>query len=146
MMAELKTKPTTVDPADFIATVEPPGKRADAEVLDGIFRRATGVDPYMWGGTILGYGSYHYRYASGHEGDAPRVGFSPRKAKHSLYLLGCGGEGADARFEEYLARLGKHSRAVACLYVNKLADIDLSVLEEMVALSWNQSFKDWPES
>lgn len=145
-MAELKTQATEVDPADFIASVEPAGKRSDAEVLYGIFRRATGVAPYMWGASIVGYGSYHYRYASGHQGDAPRVGFSPRKAKHSLYLLGCGGEGADARFEEYLTRLGKHSRAVACLYVNKLADIDLTVLEEMVELSWNQSFKDWPES
>ena len=145
-MAELNTRATAIDPADFIAAVEPGGKRADAEILDGIFRRATGVVPYMWGASIVGYGSYHYRYASGHEGDAPRVGFSPRKAKHSLYLLGCGGEGADARFEEYLARLGKHSRAIACLYVNKLADIDLTVLEKMVELSWNQSFKDWPES
>lgn len=143
-MAETKTKFTAADPAAFIDAVDPPAKRADAEVLEALFRRATGEAAKMWGPTIVGYGSYHYRYASGHEGHAPRVGFSPRKAKHSLYLLGCGGEGSDERFEALLTRLGKHSRAVACLYVNKLADIDLDVLEEMVALSWKQSFVDWP--
>ena len=145
-MAETKTTPTEVSPDAFIAAVEPAAKRADAEVLEALFRRVTREAPRMWGPSIVGYGSYHYRYASGHEGNAPRVGFSPRKARHSLYLLGCGGEDADARFEALLARLGKHSRAVACLYVNKLADIDLAVLEQMVALSWKQSFEDWPES
>lgn len=145
-MAELKTHATAVDPNDFIAAVEPAAKRADAEVLDAIFRRATGVAPYMWGASIVGYGSYHYRYASGHEGDAPRVGFSPRKAKHSIYVLNCEGEESGALFAPLLARLGKHSRSVACLYVNKLADIDLAVLEQMVTLSWNQSLKNWPEN
>lgn len=144
-MAELKTHSTEVDPRAFIAAVEPPAKRADAEVLDALFRRVTGQQPKMWGPTIIGYGSYHYRYASGHGGRACRVGFSPRKAKHSLYLLGCADEASNSMFEPLLARLGKHSRAVACLYVNKLADIDLAVLEEMVTLSWNQSFVDWPE-
>lgn len=145
-MAELKTHATTADPAEFIAAVEPPAKRADAEVLDALFRRATGERAKMWGPSIVGYGSYHYRYASGHEGRACRVGFSPRKAKHSIYVLGCGGEASITRFEPLLARLGKHSRSVACLYVNKLADIDLGVLEEMVRLSWRSSFEDWPES
>lgn len=145
-MAETKTKPTAVEPTTFIAAVEPPARRADAEVLDALFSRVTGQPARMWGPTIIGYGSYHYRYASGHEGRACRVGFSPRKAKHSLYLLGCGGEAETARFTQLLARLGKHSRAVACLYVNKLADIDLAVLEDMVALSWAQSFEDWPDS
>lgn len=144
-MAETKTRPTEVTPADFIAAVEPAAKRADAEVLDAMFRRVSGEPPRMWGPSIVGYGSYHYRYASGHEGRAPRIGFSPRKAKHSLYLHGCGGEGENAEFEALLARLGKHNRAVACLYVNKLADIDLAVLEEMAALSLRQSFVDWPE-
>ena len=145
-MAEIKTKPTEVDPDDYIAAVEPAAKRADAEVLDALFRRVTGEPPRMWGPSIVGYGSYHYRYASGHEGRAPRVGFSPRTAKHSLYLLGCDGGGTNERFEALLGRLGKHSRGVGCLYVNKLADVDLAVLEEMAALSWTQSFEDWPES
>ena len=144
-MAETKTKPTEVAPEDFIAAVEPAAKRTDAEVLDALFRRVTGETPRMWGPSIIGYGSYHYRYASGHEGRAPRVGFSPRKAKHSLYVLSCGDAEENARFAPLLARLGKHTRSVACLYVNKLADIDLAVLEEMAAMSWTQSFADWPE-
>lgn len=132
-------------PEDFLAAVEPPAKREDAAALDTLFSRATGVDPKMWGPSIVGYGSYRYRYASGHEGRSPRVGFSPRKAKHSLYLIGCDGKDATPEFEALLVRLGKHQRSVACLYVNKLADIDLAVLEDMVALSWTQSFADWPE-
>lgn len=144
-MAEAKTKVTPVDPASFIAAVEPVTKRTDAEILDALFRRVTGRQAKMWGPSIIGYGSYHYRYASGHEGDAPRVGFSPRKAKHSIYVLGCGDEASNAKFAPLLARLGKHKVSVACLYVNKLADIDLAVLEEMAALSWKQSFADWPE-
>lgn len=145
-MAEVKTHATQVDPADFIAAVEPAAKRADAVVLDKLFRRVTGQQPKMWGPTIIGYGSYHYRYDSGHEGRAARVGFSPRKAKHSLYLLGCDGGATNARFQDLLGRLGKHSRGASCLYVNKLADIDIAVLEEMIELSWRSSFADWPES
>ena len=141
-MAETKTKPTEVTPESFIEAVDHPGKRADGKVLDALFRKVTGLEPRMWGPTIVGYGQYHYRYDSGHEGDICRVGFSPRKAKHSLYLLGCGGE--DGEMESLLARLGKHSRGKGCLYVNKLADIDLGVLEEMVERSWSQSFADYP--
>jgi hypothetical protein len=142
-MPETKTKPTEVTAESFIEGVDHPDKRADGKVLDALFRKVTGLEPRMWGPTIVGYGQYHYRYDSGHEGDICRVGFSPRKAKHSLYLLGCGGE--DAEMEALLARLGKHSRGKGCLYVNKLADIDLGVLEEMVALSWKRSFETYPE-
>jgi hypothetical protein len=142
-MAETKTKPTQVGVEDFIAAVEPAGRREDGAVLDALFRKVTGLTPEMWGPTIVGYGQYHYRYASGHEGDMCRAGFSPRKAKHSLYLLGCGGK--DEQMEALLARLGKHSRGVGCLYVNKLADIDLAVLEEMIALGWSRSFERYPE-
>jgi hypothetical protein len=142
-MAELKTRPTQASVEDFIDNVESAGKREDAAVLDALFRKVTGVGPEMWGPSIIGYGEYHYRYATGHEGDMCRAGFSPRKAKHSLYLLGCGGE--DEAMEMLLARLGKHSRGKGCLYVNKLADIDLGVLEEMIALSWQQSFERYPE-
>lgn len=144
-MAELKTHATDVDPADFIAAVEPPAKRADAEVLDAMFHRVTGQPPKMWGPSIVGYGSYHYRYASGHEGRACRMGFSPRKASHSLYILDCAGGTADETAQALLERLGKHKRAVACLYVNKLADIDLRVLEELAIESWRASFDRWPD-
>jgi hypothetical protein len=143
-MAENKTKPTTVSAEVFIEAVEHPGKREDAKVLDTLFRKVTGEEPQMWGPTIVGYGEYHYRYDSGHEGDMCRAGFSPRKAKHSLYLLGCGDEQGNAAFASLLDRLGKHSRGKGCLYVNKLADIDLGVLEEMIALSWKNSFERYP--
>lgn len=143
-MAENKTKPTGTTAESFIEAVDHPGKREDARVLDALFRKATGTAPRMWGPTIVGYGEYHYRYASGHEGDMCRVGFSPRNAKHSLYLLGCGDEEADAKFAPLLARLGKYARGKSCLYVNKLADIDLGVLEQMVALSWKDSFERYP--
>ena len=142
-MAETKTRPTQVSVEDFIAGVEPASKRADAPVLDALFRKVTGEAPRMWGPSIIGYGQYHYRYESGHEGDMCRAGFSPRKAKHSLYILGCGGE--DEEMEALLARLGKHSRGAGCLYVNKLADIDLGVLEQMIALGWKRSFERYPD-
>jgi len=141
-MAENKTKPTRASAEAFIAAVEHDGKRADAKVLDALFRKVTGEEPVMWGPTIVGYGRYHYRYDSGHEGDMCRAGFSPRKARHSLYLLGCGEQ--DAGMEALLQRLGKYSRGVGCLYVNRLADIDLGVLEQMVALAWRNSFERYP--
>lgn len=143
-MAETKTKPTEVTPESFIEAVDHPGKREEGKVLEALFRKVTGETPRMWGPTIVGYGQYHYRYDSGHEGDICRVGFSPRKAKHSLYLM-CGSPKEEAQFAPLLARLGKHSRGKGCLYVNKLADIDLAVLEEMVALSWKNSFEKYPE-
>ena len=146
VVAETKTKPTVVRADDFIDAVEPPAKREDGKVLDALFRKVTGEPAVMWGPTIVGYGQYHYKYASGHEGDMCRVGFSPRKAKHSLYLV-CTCDGPDGgQFEALLGRLGKHSRGNGgCLYVNKLADIDLAVLEEMIALGWQKSFEIYPD-
>lgn len=144
-MAEIKTKPTEVTVADYIAAVEPPAKQADAEVLDALFRKVTGAPAKMWGPSIVGYGRYHYKYASGHQGDMCRVGFSPRKAKHSLYVV-CTCDGPQGeRVKDLLGRLGKHSLGNGgCLYVNKLADIDLGVLEQLVELGWKTSFENWP--
>lgn len=144
-MAELKTQVTGAKPAQFLAAVDLAAKRDDGLILDAMFRRVTGQSPQMWGPTIVGYGRYHYTYASGHEGDACRVGFSPRKAKHSLYIMACGDDGEEAAFAPLLARLGKHARGKACLYINKLADIDLGVLEEMIALGWRRSLERWPD-
>ena len=145
-MAEAKTQITDVDPADFIAAVEPAAKREDAQVLDALFRRVTGETPKMWGPSIIGYGSYHYKYDSGREGDMCRTGFSPRKAKHSIYLMGryCDEE-TGLRCDELMERLGKHSTGASCLYVNKLADIDLDVLEQLVRLSWDAMNRRYPE-
>jgi len=144
-MAETKTRPTQVSVEDYLADVEPASKREDGRMLDALFRKVTGAEPRMWGPSIVGYGEYHYRYESGHEGDMCRAGFSPRKAKHSLYLsCSCDGE-EDLAFTALLARLGKHARGSGgCLYVNKLADIDLGVLEEMIAMSWRSSFEQYP--
>ena len=144
-MAETKTKPTEITAESFIDTVDHPGKREDAKVLDALFRKVTGEAPRMWGPTIVGYGQYHYRYDSGHEGDICRVGFSPRKARHSLYVsCSCNGE-EDPAFSALLERMGKHSRGNGgCVYVNKLADIDLGVLEQMIAMGWKRSFENWP--
>ena len=144
-MAETKTKPTEITAESFIDTVDHPGKREDAKVLDALFRKVTGEAPRMWGPTIVGYGQYHYRYDSGHEGDICRVGFSPRKARHSLYVsCSCDGE-EDPAFSALLERMGKHSRGNGgCLYVNKLADIDLGVLEQMIAMGWKRSFENYP--
>ena len=129
-MAENTTKPTDVDPAAFVAAVEHPTRRADAEVLLELMGRVTGYPPKMWGPTIVGFGRYHYRYDSGREGDFLITGFSPRKANLVVYLL----PGYDDLGDE-LAVLGKHRMGKSCLYINKLADVDLAVLERMVERS-----------
>lgn len=130
--SELKTKATAVSVADFIAAIPDPRRREEAEVLDALHRRVTGLEPKMWGPSIIGYGSYDYTYASGHSGTSARAGFSPRKAALVFYLMGDEEAEADALF----AQLGKHSRGKACLYIKKLADVDLAVLERLVGLSW----------
>lgn len=122
-MAETKTRPTQVSVDAFIAAVEKPGRRADALVVRDMMERVTGEPASMWGATIVGFGSYHYRYDSGHEGDACRVGFSPRSANMVLYV------GGFPEYDKLLGRLGKHKRSKACLYLTSLADVDLQVLE-----------------
>lgn len=126
-MAENKTQITPVDPMDFIAAVEHLTRRADAEVLVEMMRRVTGCEPKMWGPTIIGFGRYHYKYDSGREGDFLMTGFSPRKANLVVYTM----PGYED-LEEMLARLGKHKIGKSCLYINKLADVDLGVLEEII--------------
>lgn len=141
-----KTIATDADVAAFIATVEPQAKRDDAAVLLDIYGRVTGLPPKMWGPSIIGYGSYDYTYDSGHSGTACRAGFSPRKAKHSLYLMAgpCDAETA-ATQDALLARLGKWSMGKACLYINRLDQVDLDVLEQLVALNWDAMHRMFPE-
>ncbi len=145
-MAEAKTQITDVNPADFIAAVEPDKKREEAKVLDALFRKVTGENPQMWGPSIIGYGAYRTTYASGRDVHWMRAGFSPRKAKHSLYLMGgyCDDVAAKRR-EELLAKLGKHSTGKSCLYINKLADVDMGVLEQMIAADWEAMQRVYPE-
>jgi hypothetical protein len=125
------TRPTDVDPAAFLAAVEHPTRRADGQALLELMNEVTGEAPRMWGPSIVGYGSYPYRYDSGRAGDFLRIGFSPRKAALSLYGL----QDAPAA-TALLARLGKHRSGVGCLYVTKLADVDAAVLRELVELGW----------
>lgn len=134
-----KTTATEASVKDFLASVEPERKRQDAEALDALFQRVTGFQPRMWGPTIVGYGQYHYRYATGREGDFLATGFSPRKASLSIYIMPGYGD-----FGDLLARLGKHKTGKSCLYVNKLADIDLSVLEELIAAGLRDLNTHWP--
>ena len=146
-MAEAKTVITDVAVEAFLASVEPPAKREDALVLDALFRRVTGEAPKMWGPNIIGYGEYRTTYESGRNVHWMRTGFSPRKAKHSLYLMGgyCDDITAAHRAEA-MQRLGKHSTGKSCLYVNKLADIDLAVLEEIIAEDWQTMLRLFPAS
>ena len=140
MAYEAKTKPTDVSVADFIAAVENPKRRADAETLCALFEEISGEPPVMWGPSIIGFGRYHYRYASGHEGDAPRLGFSPRKAQTVVYILpGFSG------WEAFVARLGKVKTSVACLYINRLDQIDMAVLRELAAASLVEMRELYPE-
>ena len=141
---EAKTKATEVSVADYIAALPEPRRRDEAEALDALHRRVTGLAPKMWGPTMIGYGRYRYKYASGHEGEAMRGGFSPRKAALTVYLMGHYGEHqpqADALF----ARLGKHKMTKSCLYINKLADVDLELLEGLVRLSWETMNARYPD-
>ncbi len=139
MAKENKTKPETKSVAAFLAEVEPAGRADEGRVLADLFTRASGQEPVMWGPSIIGFGTHHYRYESGHEGDSPRVGFSPRKAKLVCYLK-LDSVGATP----LLARLGKHGTGKGCLYINKLSDIDLSVLEELVADSYQAMAEAYP--
>ena len=145
-MSEAKTQITDVDPAQFIAAVEPQAKRDDALVLDEMFRKVTGQAPQMWGPSIIGYGQYHTIYASGCDVHWMRAGFSPRKAKHSLYLMGgyCDDMAASRR-DELLAKLGKYKTGKSCLYINKLADVDLAILEQLIAADWEAMLRIYPE-
>ena len=134
-MAEPKTRPTDVPVADFIAAVENPRRRADAEVMQALLTEVTGVAPVMWGPSIVGYGSY-----KGPTGDWPRIGFSPRKAQLVLYLMG----DFDAR-EALISRLGKVSTKGGCLYINRLDAVDEAVLRELVAASLAHMRAKYPD-
>ena len=124
-MAQNKTKPTKLSVAAFIDALTDQSRRADAKALVKLMQKAAGEKPKMWGASIIGFGSYHYTYDSGREGDMPLIAFSPRKAATVLYGL------SDA--EALLPKLGKHTRGKGCVYIKKLADVDQKVLETMAA-------------
>ena len=130
-MAEIETTPTDDGPRAFLASIEHDTRRSDGLALLQMMSEETGEAPRMWGPSIVGFGSYHYVYESGREGDAARVGFSPRKASLSLYGLTSAPES-----EALLARLGKYKVGKSCLYVNKLADVDEDVLRELIRVGF----------
>jgi hypothetical protein len=129
-MAENKTKPTQQSVAAFIDALADPVKCADTRALVKLMQRLTGEKPWMWGPSIIGFGSYHYTHGSGREGDMPVACFSPRKAAIVLYgLMGTSGS------EKLIAKLGKYTTGKGCLYIKKLADVDLKVLEDLIVKS-----------
>ena len=126
-MADIKTKPTEVKVEDFLNAVEPEWKRDDAFVVLELMEKITGEKAVMWGPSIVGFGKYHYKYESGREGDMPIAAFSPRKSALVVYLLrGFEGE------KNLLENLGKYKISKACLYINKLSDVNLTVLEQLI--------------
>ena len=138
-MSENKTKATPEDVETFIASVTHPTRAADAQALDQLFRETTGWQPCMWGPSIIGYGQYHYTYDSRRAGDFLATGFSPRKANLSVYIMP-----GYADFGDILARLGKHKIGKSCLYISKLADVDMAVLEELVQAGLKDLAAKWP--
>jgi hypothetical protein len=130
-LATNKTVETDASVGDFLDSVENDVRRTDAMVVLDIMKRVTGLPPKMWGPSMIGFGRYHYRYDSGREGDMMRIGFSPRKANLALYVIA-----RDGRCEDLISRLGKHRSGVSCLYVNRLSDVNLEVLEELIEASW----------
>lgn len=130
-MAKNKTTETENNVEDFIKSfVEDEIKRNDAFELINIMTKITHFEPKMWGSSIIGFGHYHYKYESGHEGTAPLVGFSPRKAAISLYIYT-----SPENKEELLSKLGKHKASKGCIYIKKLADIDVEILKNMITIS-----------
>lgn len=126
-MAKNITTQTSINVDDFINTVKDETKRKDSFSLINLIKKQTGLEPKMWGPSIVGFGSYHYKYGSGHEGDSPLIGFSPRASAITLYL-----SGQFEKREELLKKLGKHKTDKGCIYVKKLEDINIEILQKMI--------------
>ena len=138
-MTELKTKPTKKSVEQFLKKIEHLTKREDSIKILELMKEVTKEKPVMWGDSIVGFGSYHYKYASGHEGDWPIVGFSPRKQNLTIYIM----PGFDD-YEEILKNLGKFKTGKSCLYINKLKDIDTQSLKNLISESVKYMKKQYP--
>ncbi len=138
--SENKTQPTDIDPEAFITAIEHPVRRADAEVLLEMMQRLSGEEPRMWGETMIGFGTYHYKYATGREGDSMRTGFAPRKSGQVIYIMP-----GYTNHTLILDRLGKFKEGKSCLYITKLADVDLAVLEELVQAGLDDMARKYPK-
>lgn len=139
MAKENQTRPTLASVLAYLNTIEDPARRKDCETIGALMQNTTGFEPVMWGPAIIGFGSYHYKYDSGREGDAPLAGFSSRKGDLTLYVL----SGAPQQ-EALLARLGKHKASKACVYIKRASDIDLEVLAELIRAAIAETRKRYP--
>ena len=135
-MASPKTIPTTQDVINYINDLPDQRRRDEGFLLLELYKKITKLEPRMWGPSIIGFGSYHYKYESGHEGNAALLAYSPRKQRLVLYVL----NNFDNQ-EDLLQKLGKHKTGKVCLYINKLADVDLVVLKKIVEASWQKASK-----
>lgn len=126
-MAKNKTVETTANVTDFIENINDAAKREDCHQIAALIRAQTGLEPKMWGSSIIGFGSYHYKYESGHEGDAPLIAFSPRSNAIVLYMAS-----HFATKDELLRGLGKHKTGVGCIYIKRLGDINTDILKKMI--------------
>lgn len=133
-MANNKTKPTAISVNTYLRSVSEK-RKSEAKAIIDIMQGVSGQPPVMWGPSIIGFGTRHYKYASGREGDIPRIGFSPRKASLTVYFYEGFGE-----YQDQLKVLGKYKSSVSCLYINKLIDIDLDILSQMVSSSYKKKF------
>ena len=138
-MAELKTKQTEASVEEYLDTIEDPRRRADCAAISALMRRVTKCAPKMWGPSIVGFGNYHYSYESGHEGDACLAGFSYRKPEIVVYIA----DSFESR-EKLLQALGKHRTGKVCVYIKRLSDIDVVILEELVRESVAEARKRYP--
>ena len=138
-MAELKTKQTGASVDEYLDTIEDPRRRDDCMAISALMKKVTKCEPKMWGPSIVGFDSYHYRYETGHEGDACLAGFSSRRPEIVLYIA----EGFESR-DRLLQQLGKHRAGKVCVYIRRLSDIDVSVLEKLVKASVAEMRKRYP--
>ena len=129
-MAKLKTQKTNASVSAFLKSIADDDRRKDCQTLVRVMKRAVGAEPKMWGSSIVGFGHYHYKYASGRENDWFLAGFSPRKQDLTLYIMA----GFD-RYDALMTKLGKHKTGKSCLYLKRLADVDVAVLEELISAS-----------
>jgi hypothetical protein len=136
-----KTVATDASVIDFLETVTPEKKKEEAYRLLELFKSVTKLEPKMWGSSIIGFGTYHYKYDSGREGDFLLTGFSPRKAKHSIYILS-----GFSSHDDLMSKLGKYKTGKSCLYVNKLDDIDLKVLKQLIKKSVKYIKEKYPSN
>ena len=132
--AKIQTVPTTDGVAEYIAKLENDQQRKDSEKLVELMSKVSGKSPIMWGPSIVGFDTYHYKYDSGRQGDMPRIAFAPRKGKLVLYIVD-----DVTKYSDIFARLGKHKTSKSCIYINRLMDIDMKTLEELISVAYKDT-------